>query len=184
MILMISGYRQNGKDTFYNAIRSNATESEWVGRVSFADTLKDEYKNKTGIDFLNLSGSKKDSERPGLINYAEEKRAIDKDIWVKKAIQFFNKENGFSFETAVIDTTLVITDFRYPNEYGYLRRKFPNTRIETIRIVRPELEKPSEDCRSEFYLDDFKFDHYIINVDLQNYIKTCQYYYKHVILGR
>lgn len=185
-ILLISGGRGHGKDTFYNDLLCNNrrwiiyTENEIfdikslknIQRLSFAKLLKesvwfdltnnqldekiiDKYKNIKLIDLPNI---KKDeysnflqmSFREYIIKIAMEKRAIDKDYWVKSAMK--NYKNG----------NLAITDFRFENEYEYIKKNY-DVNVLTIRVYRSNIQL-SDDI-SESSLNNFKTDYLVLSKD-------------------
>jgi len=73
---------------------------------------------------------------------------VDKEYWIKALIADIQP-----------DTMGIITDVRYKNEAAIVS-SLPDSLL--VRIKRPSL--PVEDFHpSEIELDDYKFDHYILN---------------------
>lgn len=162
-ILLVSGYRGTGKDTFFKIISGQEDNFKWsipdelnciiesyktIKRFAFADKLKqklgitDEMKNKI------LLGNK--TGRDILIEFAKEKRNEDPLYFCKLLIDdLLQLEN----------TLVIITDHRYPNEYEYILTKFDN--VKTIRLYRKSVPVPDESIESERSLDNFNFDFFL-----------------------
>lgn len=150
LILLLSGKAGSGKDMAGKIIVD--TLPNWT-RVAFADYLKDEVASLYGVprDTLDCQEGKKKinqyhiTNRELLINHATRMRAQQATYWVDQVI---SKING----------NTVITDFRYPNEYNELKKRFAN--VKTMRIHR---KVATIDTDSEKMLDDFDFDFHIDN---------------------
>lgn len=80
---------------------------------------------------------------------AKVRRDQDPEYWVKLA---YNKISNMES-----DKLCVITDFRYPNEYEYLKSQ-ENVNIITIRVFRECVNIPPIELKSEHALDDFVTD--------------------------
>lgn len=109
---------------------------------------------------------------------AKIRRDEDPCYWVKQAYPKIceSPEN----------TLCVITDFRYPNEYEYLK-SFPENNILTIRIFRSEVPIPGVELKSEHALDDFSTDIIVMSCSEDTYaretvalLKTFPQYSKHI----
>ena len=158
-ILMMSGYAQSGKDFVGEFLVKNHNFT----RYAFADSLKDEaselydiprdkFDCQLGKTQLKTVDGKEVTLRRILISHGTLRRSEDPNYWVRKtASQIIRcgKNN------------IVITDWRYKNEYLYIRSIFPNATITTIRLNR--WSKSAVDDLSETSLDDFRFDTVISN---------------------
>jgi hypothetical protein len=83
--------------------------------------------------------------RDVLIDIAADLRERDVDYFVRKAFQDYYDPNAIN----------VITDWRYPNEFEYVKRTFTDVLIITASIFRSEAPIPDESIFSEHQLDDF-----------------------------
>ena len=104
-IIFLLGTAGSGKDTV-----GRMFVNKGYTRVSFADTLKEEYANHLGIDvsLLHKQGPQKEKLRAGIIKYAEDKKKTDPLIWLNKAFEKHRDTNG-QFKDGI---KLVVTDFR------------------------------------------------------------------------
>lgn len=170
---LVSGYLRTGKDSLYLDFKGSR-KFRWliyrrpkitkqfiiddtVQRVAFADSLKRETKRQ--YPQLNLyNDSSKDTpiqDLQGLtprdlyIKIAKEKRDIDPDYWVKESHKNFPRGS------------VMVTDHRYPNEYEYLHRLYPD--ITTIRVFRKEVPIPPFTMTSEHQLDNFYTDFVLVS---------------------
>lgn len=96
------------------------------------------------------------SFRDHLIEHAYIKRLEDHDYWCKRSIQ--GQDNKSS---------IVVTDFRYPNEYIFMSRLY---KTYTVWIFRKSVEIPSQVIHSEWALHNEQMD-YLITDDFEGAIK-------------
>lgn len=187
-IVLICGRKGSGKDTFANLINGVINENSLSGKfsikkvneninnldyfldkqhtpiVKFANPLKESVlyglMGLTNNEFDNYEKIKDKSEainyngtiRNYMIAVAEVVREIDEDFFVKRMYQnLLNNENQ----------NFMCTDWRYPNEYEYLKSK--KVEIIKIRINRSKNSNPFLDHKSETSLDNYPMD-YIIDV--------------------
>lgn len=183
-IRLVCGYRRTGKDTLYRIFNglsgmpsnmsggTNSNEYKWrifknpavktpfvvenVVRVSFADALKKEV-----VTLLKLPSSfdtelYKDQPlgdgltfRDHCIAVAADRRDEDPDYWVKTA-----------FKGPVASQPTMVTDWRYPNEYTWLKKQ--NLDVVTIRLFRKEVPVPDDTIISEHSLDDIATDFLLV----------------------
>ena len=170
VIIMLSGYLQSGKDT----IAKHLVDRFGFCRHAFADALKNEVSELYGIprQLLDTTRGKEMLLRSGkpvatkfirdtlvsrgcnttvrglLVHHGTLRRSQNLDYWVNKVFSNIQKENG---------KLIVISDWRYPNEYDRMAMyaKFNGANLITCRINRPG--KTGEGS-SETSLDSFKFD--------------------------
>jgi hypothetical protein len=87
-----------------------------------------------------------------LIKEGGEQRALNENVWIEYVINSILKETPE-------DAKIVISDFRYPNEYLQIKKQFDDTTA--VRITREDAG--ITDIDSEHLLDNFSFDKYISN---------------------
>ena len=156
---MLSGYAQSGKDT----VAKYLVDFHKYKRFAFADILKDQVSVKYNIQRSLLdTGKGKDlfnptyncTNRQLLIKYSFEKKKDCQDYFVNNILEKINGEKDHS--------NIVISDWRYPNEYNVLFQKFNKIhKILKIRVNR--WETATIDDESETSLDNFEFDYIIEN---------------------
>ena len=194
MIQMVCGYKRTGKDCLLRMF-NNELPFQWLvygknkqfqihksNRVSFADNLKkevnyiykiqptgdpDEFKEKV------VYGDK--TYRDLLILHAEYRRNQDINYWVKNAtnwntINFGNTTNLNN--TKILDNTntnIMITDWRYINEFEWLKKYNPIT----IRVFRSKVPIPPNNVISEHQLDNVLTD-FLLVPNQEDYINACK----------
>lgn len=180
-IILVSGWATSGKDVFSDFLVKSAN----FKKFSIASPLKLHTSNKYDFDYnLTLTQSGKSSMlnkisiRNLLIKEATLLRNIHgNDIFIEKLtheLSFFDKINDKRGENC---DNIVISDFRYVNEFEFLKRKF-NTKIITVKINRYSVCPMS--IESEHQLNDFNFDYIIDNhtsiLDFENNILDSFYF--------
>ncbi len=148
-IIGICGYMRSGKDTFANLYRSlygqhikslDAFDRNTVTLDSFAFQLKhdlfDLAKDKFGWNIYDLSGENKEIFRPLMIAYGGAQRKIDSNYWVKVVADRYEKRR--------FEYTLVISDFRYFNEYLYFKNKYGNQFV-LVEVTREDAPNPPDE---------------------------------------
>jgi len=157
---MLSGWAGSGKDT---AAALLIDEMRFI-RKAFADALKRDVSNRTGIAIEDLHSSAKDeplavrvsaypmarTPRDVLLEHARIERAKDLDVYAKQVAASIGRGERF-----------VISDWRYRRELEALTTAHPTARFITVRLTRASMI-PSADP-SEHDLDDFDFDFRIAN---------------------
>lgn len=160
-IIMLAGKAGSGKDTLANYLIDKYSYT----RYAFADYLKKKvsYKYNIPIDKLHTQEGKRSNIeingsvyklRDLLIKEALDKRMDNENYWVNIVLKEIKNND-------IRQNNIVISDFRYPNEYYTLNRYFSN--ITTINIIR-EISENIDD-KSETSLDNFLFDYIIENND-------------------
>ncbi len=152
IIILLSGYIGSGKDTAANVFKQYNFK-----HISFAEELKNDISKKYNFDY-NLTQTQKGKDtivfnnktvRDLLIEHGNGKRNFDENYWVKILANKINDQN------------YVISDFRFPNECFFLKQKFNDALIITIRINRFSRSKIYD--VSEYALDNFAFDYTVNN---------------------
>lgn len=154
-ILLISGKAGSGKDLVASMLPG------WK-RVAFADILKDQVSSEFDIDRLSLDTQAGKAEvnhlgitnRRLLINYGTFKRSRDVNYWVK-GVRYLITDNNWE--------NIVIPDFRFPNEFEYLKKRLPKSEyvIKTLLIDRNSCIRINDP--TETSLVDFNFNFTIHN---------------------
>lgn len=128
---MLSGWAGSGKD----AAATLLSEEFGFHRVAFADALKEDVAAATGLPVaLFHDTATKDYPLEGatprslLIQHALTVRAADPDIYSRRVAELLSASDA---------QRTVISDWRYPREYEYIRRALPDAKILRVRIVRP-----------------------------------------------
>lgn len=158
-IILLSGKASSGKDTVANYLVKNYS----FKRFAFADTLKEYVSMKYNIplEFLFSQEGKKQkilinnkelTIRDILIKEGKEKREQDLNYWVDLVIEKIKAEP--------LIQDIVISDFRFPNEYFRIQDFF--TELASVTIVR-ENGCENIDDESETALNLFKFDRVLFN---------------------
>jgi hypothetical protein len=157
IIVFLSGWAGSGKDTSAELL----IEEMGFHRVSFADSLKEAVADSTGFPLRIFHDPRHKNDplpvphkkypdcktyRDILIAEAAAQRAKDPNIYVRTASKKIRSGGG----------RIVITDWRYPNEYSFIKEAFPDATIITIRVDRQNVT-PVADI-SEHLLDDYTFD--------------------------
>lgn len=156
-ILLLSGKAGSGKDTFADYL----VKKHLFKKLAFAESLKEYVSEKYNIPLNVLFtqegkkqqivvGDKKETIRNILIKEGLEKRKIDVNYWINIVVEKIKKDPL---------KNIVISDFRFINEYNQIKKHFSETT--TIRIIRENCE--NIDDISETSLESFKFDHVFFN---------------------
>jgi hypothetical protein len=159
-VVLLSGYIGAGKDF----IADYLVNMKGYYKFSFADSLKDFTSKKYSFPkaFCYTHEGKEMpytfengdivTIRDLLILEGAEQRKINENVWIDYIIERILKETPE-------DAKIVISDFRFPNEYYEMKKRFEGTvsaRIYRDSIVPANLE-------SEHLLDEFIFDLPILN---------------------
>lgn len=146
-IIILSGKQYSGKDTVAKILLKNLNDFK---RIGLGDAIKIEYGKTIGKTFEEIE-AQKHLYRENLINFANAKRAIDEDYWIKKIMEYpFN---------------VIVPDMRVKREYEFFKSK--NTYMirveasENARAKRGKLVK--KDDPTETALDDVKDWNYVIH---------------------
>jgi hypothetical protein len=175
-VVLLSGWAGSGKD----AAAAIMVEEMGFRRFAFADALKQDVAEKTGIPLTTFHTAAKDQSleilcktyptaltpRDLLLQHAKIKRDLDPDTYSGKVIE--------EIRTIGVQKA-VISDWRYRREHAHIYRELYETMpILTVRITRPGIQ-PSSDP-SEHDLNNMTFDIEIINdgtlVDLRHHLRS------------
>lgn len=155
--MMISGWKQTGKDFLFNKIKNNdLSDTFWVSqtqtaipdfkeisvkRYAFADEVKSE--------IPNYKESEKSFFRNQCIEHAEKmKLEFSESYWADKVANKINTDKNSFF---------IVTDFRFPIEHTAIKKMFPS--VLTARVFRSGVEIPTHE--TEHKLDNYSFDYFI-----------------------
>ena len=157
LIVMVAGKAGSGKDEVANIICKYNNKAK---RFAFADNLKSMARS------LGWDGKKDERGRLFLQQLGAVGRQYDPDVWAKFV--------RWQIKDELLDThnnIFVISDFRFPNEYKLLHKKWHN--IITMNIVgrASDLGSNSNDV-SEHSLESFKFDYIIDNSGTKDELQT------------
>ena len=154
MVILIGYKKRSGKDTVANII-SNYVECQ---KLSFAQPLKEILADTLNISLSELEDKKNNNETINWFNGYISFRQLLQRFGNGKMKTFFGKDVWVKLtESKIKDDLVVISDFRFKEEYEYLK-KFH--KVITIKVER-DLKNDDKD-ESENDLNDFKFD-YVIN---------------------
>ena len=110
---------------------------------------------KAGMEFLMNLEPPTMRETLQLMGTEAMKTMFCEEVWIDVATRLHFSEEGDCTRDAVI-----VPDFRFPVEYEYTKKIFHGETV-TIRIDRPGL--PDDAHSSEKALEDFPFDHVVVN---------------------
>ncbi len=142
-IVMFSGYLGSGKDV---AAEYLVTKYAYK-RVAFADVLKDEVACIYNLERKTLDcpvGKQTYVEKHNktvrqiLINHGEARRKINPNYWTDKVIKQIKESKIYN---------IVISDWRFKNEYEVIKQSFESANVIKVRILRysiSSLQHPSE----------------------------------------
>ena len=159
-IILISGFSKSGKDLMADYMVNQFNFKSYAIASSLKQMVAERY--NIDINMTNTQCGKSTVVYNGLTvrdllvkSAIELKNSVDQDVFIAdtyKKIYIGNVKN------------VVISDFRYINEYKYLSIKYKNdkdTRVLTVRIDR--FDRSPVDSPSENQLNGFNFDYLIEN---------------------
>jgi hypothetical protein len=161
IVIWLSGYAGAGKDTMASILCKKYD----LQRVAFADSLKDFVAVKYGLErSICDTPEGKNSLVPSVGKTVRELLIADSAEAKKENLNIFasyvfekmksSKQKGF-----------VISDWRYPHEYEYIKGNLPEAKHVCIRITRPGLQSLADP--SEHALDTWNFHTEVINNSLK-----------------
>lgn len=165
-IILISGKAEHGKTTLAELLKKSILEEypdRKVTSMSYATTIKDYVKKYFGWD-----GSLENKPREILQKLGTDviRKKLNKPLFHAQRLAEDIEVLWDEFDYVLID------DCRFPNEYYYLKAKFPNEVI-FINVYRPyhtsKLTEEQLKHESETALDNFdEYDYKFRNEDLKN----------------
>jgi hypothetical protein len=167
IVLMLSGWSGVGKD----AAAALLVEEMQFLRKAFADALKEDVAFITGLSLDEFHTYRKDlpcrspafpdakTPRDMILTHARLARSADPDVFARL---IGSDLLDLDPETESKANRIVISDWRYRNEYSYLRELLPPQ----CQIIRARIQRPSvrqSDDPSEHDLDGEPMDIEIMN---------------------
>lgn len=158
-VVLISGKSGSGKDHFASVCRGYLEAHDKKVLVThFGDLLK-----YTCKEFLGWNGEKDEAGRNALQNFGtNDVRGRYPDFWAEYLARILSILDG-RFDV------VLVPDLRRENEISVLRDI--GLDIVTVRVKRPDYENnltlEQRNHISETALDDYKFDHVIINDNME-----------------
>lgn len=145
-IIVFSGKQYSGKDTVAKILLEKLKNFK---RIGLGDAIKIEYGKTIGKTFEEIE-KEKHLYRADLIKFANEKRAIDQDYWIKKIVEY--------------PDNVIVPDMRVKREYDFFKSQGAymirvEASVET-RSKRGTLVKA--DDPTETALDEIKDWNYVI----------------------
>ena len=170
-IIVFSGKQYSGKDTVAKIILEKLTDFK---RIGLGDAIKIEYGKTIGKTFDEIE-KEKHLYRADLIKFANEKREIDQDYWIKKIVEY--------------PDNVIVPDMRVKREYdffksqgAYMIRVEASVEARSKRGTLVKADDPTETALDE--INDWNYVIYnesdyktlIENTDklLKNYIDFCK----------
>lgn len=129
-LVLVCGFARAGKDTFAKGIIAGAKDAK---RVAYADALKyalEGAAHQVGLQVDYFSDADKLQDRDLLVEFGRAMRRRDKDV--------FAKAIGNNVADLTEGQTLVVSDWRYLNEYDAAKTfcDMYGVKLHTVRIVR------------------------------------------------
>jgi hypothetical protein len=190
---LICGYRQTGKDSLYRSLQQTCDKYSWnvfrnpnlnsenlegnFIRVAFADILKLKASKKYNIP---LAIGDEDKDKKQFIHPNTNLLVSARDLYIELATKKRAKNVNYWCEQISLDSIsndILITDWRFENEFHYLNNKFPSN-VHTIRVYRSEVVEPTilpdtlED--TEHNLDNFLTDYLVLRCDDTEFAKATE----------
>lgn len=154
-IFLINGPYGSGKDTFGELLLNQfyKVSRNRIIHINYADWLKDVCRR-----YFNWNGDKTSEAGRSLLQY------IGTDV-VRLKLPDYWGDTVTNLLYAVQDEfdVAIIADFRFPNEYDCLLKRFSPQDIVTIHIDRKMSDTETRHHISENSLTDFIFDCYVDN---------------------
>lgn len=161
IILLLRGFSNSGKDFVGDIL----CKQYGYTKFSFANSLKkivsDMYNiplellyTQEGKMMICENDKNKRTHRQLLIDEALKLKESDFDIFAKHCCNEIKNNNN---------NKIVITDWRFINEYNVLKDTFSNAKIIPIHVIRKNQEKSPINDISEYHLMDRTNDNTIIN---------------------
>lgn len=178
MILLVTGRKRAGKDTF---ARHLCAELPGTSTVALADALREVCSIALGIPVETfVDDDLKDApcvDLPDVVSTPREalihigtrlfRDQVHPDTWTRAAIARIRQKLADGAKH------VVVTDWRMENELALIQSTFGRTQIQTVLVVRPDLPAPTEPTthvteqfatqNSDEATRTFPFDHVVVN---------------------
>jgi len=157
-IILLRGFSNSGKD-FIGEILCNQYN---YTRYAFADSLKNIVAKQLNCSIEILHSQEGKSQ----VCETDSLRRTYRQILIDEALRLRNIDSDFFAKQCCKDIKhdkVVITDWRYPNEFQTIKNAFPNYKIIPVYIQRFNQIKSPVNNISEYQLVNRKNDFIIIN---------------------
>lgn len=164
-VFLVTGYARSGKDTLADAL---VQRIPGCVKIAFADSLKDagnRFFTALGIEDVNLRSTyDKIKHRDLLVAMGKAARSIDPDVFARCAADRARYN-------VLAGRCVVISDWRYLNEYTAIQRICYPARIVTISLTRsggvPANEEEQESIRDIDAAVTYDYDRHFADRDIQ-----------------
>ena len=167
VVMMFSGHAGVGKSFCSDLAQKYCNE---LGLKTVKEPLAKDV--KATAEFMGWRGVKDAAGRKLLQNIGSAGREYDKNLWVQSVFYRIDESVGYPYDVVFID------DFRFMNEFEYVRDNMLLYKPVPIRVIAPDREMlvgtPEYNDPSETELDNQDFQVYILNR------KDDLYVHKHV----
>jgi dephospho-CoA kinase len=178
-IVLVTGYKHSGKDTFSNILKNKVN-----GKIfKLADALRQMVKDFIGIDDETLEKEKE--TKPFKSRYTEKKlNYLNKDMSIRDLMiifseglkQYYGKEIFCEYLVSQIkkrpEEYCIVSDLRYPYEAEYIKKHFSKEKVIIVRIKRKGVNLSSKHS-SETSIDLIKEDILIENNGTIKNLEKC-----------
>lgn len=160
-IILLRGFSQSGKD-FVGKVLCDKYNYK---RYAFAESLKkmvaqkfnclfEQLETQKGKQMICTMDVKKRTYRQILIDEAQMLRGMDEDVFAKYCCKEISEHMG---------ERIVVTDWRYENEYNIIKQYFPTHIIIPVNVQRYDQTKSPVNDISEYQLIDRTTDYQLVN---------------------
>lgn len=192
LIVMLSGYAGSGKDTAAALL----VDEYGFQRLAFADPLKQDVSQRTGLPLEYFTTARKDEPLPPDVSHPDFPTAkTPRDMLIQHAAAERTRDNHIyaryvrdAISASPPHSRIVITDWRYRSEASVIAGLSDTTNyVVHMRITRPDVTPSREP--SEHDLDSFPMDLRITNSgtlrDLRHVLITAlrPYLHTHTLPG-
>ena len=170
-IILVSGQAGAGKDTFFELAETIVS----ARRIAFADELKE-----IAEENFNWDKEKDKAGRQLLIDIGRTARNYNENFWVNKVINKIKTILYYPYLIALTDY-IVVTDWRYQNEYERMKDAFGKDNVISLRIERESFQSTltpeQKKDQSEVDLENFPFDFVIENGTLDDFLANIKIFF-------
>jgi hypothetical protein len=163
-IILLRGFSHSGKDYVGRIL----CEKYGYKRYAFADSLKKLVAKEFCCEVEHLHSQEGKSK----VCHKDEQKRTFRQILIDEALRLRNIDAGifakecckeiYSLNSEIIPDSIVITDWRYPNEIEIINNMFPSYKVIPVLVKRIGQDKSPINDISEYHLLDRQSD-YIIN---------------------